>query len=237
MMADFGRWVFAVIRHYWFVLGGASLGVVGLFVQQYSPNGRLEPWPFYALCAAGFVGAIFLAWREEYRKVEELGKPKFVVEVHGASAKVSNDHDSTLVILAARVTNEGADSAILGYGVEYFNEDGNKAIARVVALDDDYVFNLPRVFSGTRMLDALSNESNHCVSFDRKRVDADTLEIAAAARLSRWETGQNSKLGKCFRQEFAARVVVTVVDPDQPRRKPVLSSKAEPTGSHKGMPL
>ena len=67
-----------------------------------------------------------------------------MVEVHGAASMVGQDSGSTMVVLAVRVTSAGADSAILGYGVEYFDEDGNKATAQVVVLDDDLPFKLPQ---------------------------------------------------------------------------------------------
>ena len=78
-MYTFGRWLVAVIRHYWFVLGGTTLGVVGLWVQQYAPNGKLPPWVFYVLCGVSFVGAVFLTWREEWDRANALAivRPEF----------------------------------------------------------------------------------------------------------------------------------------------------------------
>ncbi|HEY3157698.1 MAG TPA: hypothetical protein VGJ78_01955 [Vicinamibacterales bacterium] len=70
-MQKFTRWVVTVACHYWFVLGGTTLGVIGLIVQQYAPNGRLEPWPFYVLCGLTFIGATFLAWRDEHDEAEK----------------------------------------------------------------------------------------------------------------------------------------------------------------------
>jgi hypothetical protein len=154
-ISDFGRWALAVVRHYWFVIGGTTLGVIGLIVQQYLPNGRLEPWPFYALCAVSVIGAIFLAWREEYQRAEESGKPKFAVEIHGASSMVGSDGGTTLVVLAVRVTNVGASSAILGYAVEYVGADGQRAYAQLATLDREMVFTLPQgayVFRPEEML-------------------------------------------------------------------------------------
>ena len=70
-MPKLRRWAWAVIRHYWFFLGGTTLGVLGLFVQQYAPNGRLEPWPFYVLCGSGLLAAMFMAWRDEHDRAEQ----------------------------------------------------------------------------------------------------------------------------------------------------------------------
>ena len=71
-MQKFVRWAKAVIGHLYLVLGGTAFGIVGLVVQQYVPGGALLPKVFYGLCGAGFVSAIFLAWRDEHDALEAM---------------------------------------------------------------------------------------------------------------------------------------------------------------------
>ena len=138
--------------HGW-VSGSAATTIlaVGQQLDWWKPDQRTYLW----LIALGLLVSIFQAWRVLHRKVEDLAKPKFVVNVHGAASYIRRDGATTLCVLAIRITNHGADSAIAGWAVRYATTNGSKGHAQVGILDGDLHVTLPEgaaVFGANEML-------------------------------------------------------------------------------------
>lgn len=88
-----------------------------------------------------FIVASFLAWKEQYEKAAEERRPKFLLE---SGAIVSHyEGGKTLVLLGLRITNAGADSAVLGYGAIYQSVVGKDPMQLIFLKNDKLTLTMP----------------------------------------------------------------------------------------------
>ena len=115
MFEDIAEWIRAVFSNWVFLMSGivsVALSIVS-HIRKKTITGRI----FFILGIFLLFVATFLSWRDEYNKVKaaDESRPKFVLEIGRGIAKYGFHGNNTLVILTGRITNRGADSAVLDY--------------------------------------------------------------------------------------------------------------------------
>jgi hypothetical protein len=95
-------------------------------------------------------GAFFMAWRDQYqtaltlqRNVEALSKPEFVVERGDQISSCPPDSDYMMTFLDVRVTNHGADSAIVDYHAYFVSKTSPVQRGATVYFSGDQTIQYP----------------------------------------------------------------------------------------------
>ncbi len=138
-----------------------SCAVFTLIGWYAAVNNKWNSWIVGSTAVAAlamFIIASFLAWKEQYERAAEERRPKFILE----SGPIISHYEGgkTLVLLGLRITNAGADSAVLGYGATYHSVVGKDTMQLILLKNEKLILKMPNGTASTfRGQDAINRQT------------------------------------------------------------------------------